>query len=63
MSVERWIFYEGLRLGNSNTIEDYLNVLSERVLQVMPREELIMFYNNLMISGGYMAVQARKKWP
>ncbi len=62
MSVERWIFHEGVRLGNSTTINDYLDVLSQRVLQVMPRAELTMFYTNLQLMGGYMAVQAKKRW-
>ncbi len=62
MSVERWIFHEGMRLGNSKTIDEYLDVLAQRVLQVMPRAELIMFYTNLQLMGGYMAVQAKKRW-
>jgi hypothetical protein len=62
MSVERWIFHEGLRLGECKTINDYLDVMMSSVQQGMTREELIMFYNNLQLAGGYMSVQAKKKW-
>lgn len=30
MSIERWIFYEGLRMGNADTFQQYLALLPEK---------------------------------
>lgn len=62
MSVERWIFHEGLRPGNAVTFENYLDILPERMLQIMTRAELTLFYNVLVQMGGYIAVQSKKRW-